>query len=997
MIQSLTLLSLLILPIVALAAEKPDYNFGVRPILSDNCFACHGPDRENLKGGLRLDLRESATKPAKSGETAIIPGKPESSTLIARILSADAEEVMPPPKSHKKLSKTQIDTLRQWIAAGAEYQPHWAFIPPRNSPVPALPPAQASTNPIDAFIRQRVKKAGLVPSPEASRPILLRRAALDLTGLPPSPEDVAAFIQDNRPDAFERAVDRLLASPHYGERMAVDWLDAARFADSNGYQVDRDRELWPWRDWVINAFNNNLPFDQFTIEQLAGDLLPNPSLSQRIATGFHRNHMLNEEGGVLADEFLAEYTADRVETTAAVWLGQTFNCARCHDHKYDPFSQKDFYSLKAFFHNVPENGVGQYGNNIRINAPPYVRLPSPELETKIATLKNSAQHVADEIAALKTRAAAETPAWAERLIATPIAWNRLSAIGENGSTPQIITPDKPTSLRVAFSIPLTQPVATAFLLELSPSAATSPSIENVTVRLLHREKAGAKLSPIPLKGAVTPSSLPASDSAKAVSNAPGSRLPISLKANSITLLAFEPETPLDLPKQGTLELEVSVVKPSAPLALSASVSSSSPELYVSAETVAAAKVKSEQRSPKDRQLLETAFLSRLAEHRRLTAEGDRFKKQISDTELEIPTTLVMEEMKQPRTTHVLLRGAYDRKGDAVTAATPAVLPPLPNDAPKDRLGLARWLVEPNNPLTARVTVNRLWQMLFGTGIVKSSEDFGAQGDLPSHPELLDWLARDFVDSGWNVKRLLRQIVTSATYRQSSIVTNEARAKDPDNRLLSHAPRLRLPAETIRDQALIASGLLVRTVGGPSVKPYHPQGLYEQVTAGNGYNKYVPGKGAELYRRSLYTYWKRSVPNPAMLVFDAPFRETCTLRRPRTNTPLQALNLMNDPTYVEASRLIGQRMLREAGPSVTHRITHAFKLLLVREPRPSELEILGRALDRHLAVFTENPSAAKALLDVGDTKPDPALNTVELAAYTALANTLLNLDETITRQ
>jgi hypothetical protein len=981
---------------MSLAVEKPDYNFDVRPILSYNCFACHGPDRENQKGGLRLDLRDAATQPAKSGETAIVPGNPDASTLISRILSTDAEEVMPPPKSHKKLSKRQIEILRQWIASGADYQPHWAFIPPQQISPPHIPAQLTTPNPIDAFIRHRLLSVGLSPSPEAPRHILLRRAALDLTGLPPSPDDVAAFNADQRPDAFERAVDRLLASPHFGERMAVDWLDAARFADSNGYQVDRDRELWPWRDWVIRAFNENMPFDQFTIEQLAGDLLPNSSLNQRIATGFHRNHMLNEEGGVLADEFLAEYTADRVETTAAVWLGQTFNCARCHDHKYDPFTQKDFYSLKAFFHNVPENGVGQYGSNIRVNAPPFVRLPSPNLEAKLADLRAAAKAVADQIATLKTRAAADSVTWADRLIDKTVSWVTLGQTRDSKAEPHVVAPDKPTSLRVTVPVPLAQPPTTAFLVELS-APEQSGTLDHLAVRLLHREKAGAKPTPLPLKGAATPESLPAAESAKAASTAPGARLPLVLKPNSTLRLAFEPESPLDPAKAGTVELEIIVTKPSAVINVTTSASTADPELLVGPEIVVAAKVPVKQRTPKDRQLLETAFLSRLPENKTLTLEAERLRKQINDTELEIPTSLVMEEMNQPRATHVLLRGAYDRKGEQVTAATPTVLPPLPDDAPKNRLGLARWLVDPKNPLTARVTVNRLWQMLFGTGLVKSSEDFGAQGDLPSHPKLLDWLATDFMQSGWNVKRLLRQIVTSATYRQSSVVTPESLDKDPENRLLSRAPRVRLAAEAIRDQALSASGLLVRTLGGPSVKPYHPAGLYEQVTAGNGYNKYIPGKGADLYRRTLYTYWKRSVPHPAMLVFDAPFRETCTLRRPRTNTPLQALNLMNDPTYVEAARFIGQRMLRDGGPTPALRITHAFNLLLAREPSATEQGLLVQSLERYLATFSADPAAAKALLDVGDTKPDPELNPIELAAYTTLANTLLNLDETITRQ
>jgi hypothetical protein len=980
-----------------IASAKPDYNFEVRPILSDNCFACHGPDRENLKGGLRLDLPEAAFAPAKSGERAIIPGKPDSSTLIQRILSSDPDEVMPPPKSHKKLTASQIETLRQWISAGAEYQPHWAFIPPKSHTPPALPAPYTTPNPIDAFVRHRSLLAGLRPSPEAPRHTLLRRAALDLTGLPPTPEQTAAFLNDPQPDSFERAVDRLLASPHFGERMAVDWLDAARFADSNGYQVDRDRELWPWRDWVINAFNQNMPFDQFTLEQIAGDLLPNPTLQQRIATGFHRNHMLNEEGGVLADEFLAEYTADRVETTAAVWLGQTFNCARCHDHKYDPFTQKDFYSLKAFFHNVPENGVGQYGNNIRVNAPPFVRLPRPEVEARIATLKESAKQVGEQINALKANAARETLSWAQRLTTASVEWIQIHSATSSSDPTLHLDPTHPNSLKRSVKI-APQPTAhTAFRIQLTASGDRTVTVENLLVRLIHHEKSSGKPAPLALKGASAPDAIPAPEAEKAVSTAQKAKLSLTLAPQTPNTLVVEPETPIPQDKLGSLEIEITVVKPSSPLTVTLASTISDPRLLVPREVIDSANVPEPKRTAKDRQLLESTFLNRSIENRTLTAESERLRKQINDTELEIPTTLVMEEMKQPRPTHILLRGAYDRKGDAVTAATPAVLPPLPADAPKNRLGLARWLVDRSNPLTARVIVNRFWQMLFGNGIVRSSEDFGAQGDLPSHPQLLDWLAQDFMNSGWNVKRLLRQIVTSATYRQSSVISVDAAEKDPENRLLARAPRIRLPSESIRDQALAVSGSLVRTIGGPSVKPYHPQGLYEQITAGNGYNKYTAGKGSDLYRRSLYTYWKRSVPNPAMLVFDAPFRETCTLRRPRTNTPLQALNLMNDPTFVEASRMLGQRMILEGGPDPAHRISHGFKQLLIREPRPPEIERLAQSLEKYLAHFANDPAAAKALLDVGDTRPAPDIDPVQLAAYTALANILLTLDETITRQ
>ncbi len=770
-----------------LQADSPvNFSREIRPILAENCFACHGPDEKTRKAGLRLDVEVSA-KSANAGTAAVVPGKPELSALIHRIESNDPDEVMPPPALHKTVSSLQFELIRKWISEGATWGAHWSFEPlvfsdsqPREQP-----------QSIDSFVQVQLKRMGLEPSPEASKETLIRRVTLDLTGLPPTLSEVEAFLMDSSGQAYEKLVDRLLQSPHYGERMAVDWLDAARYADTNGYQVDRDRELWPWRDWVIQAFNENMPFDQFTIEQLAGDLLPEPTLQQRIATGFHRNHMLNEEGGIIGEEFLAEYTADRVETTAAIWLGQTFNCARCHDHKFDPFTQRDFYSLKAFFHNVPELGVGIYGNPIRRNAPPFVRLPSPENDSKLAEYR-----------------------------------------------------------------------------------ATSADLE--------------------------------------------------------------------------------------------------------------------------KQIAESR-LSKDQAHLQLSEQLAKLKKQIEETEDQIPTSLVMEEMSKPRETFTLLRGAYDKPVDEVTAATPAVLPPLELESPRNRLGLARWLMSPNNPLTARVTVNRFWQQVFGKGLVVTSEDFGSQGALPTHPELLDWLAIQFIQSGWNVKQLMKRMVTSATYRQQSQRTETIQLRDPENILLARSPRFRLMGEFVRDQALAVSGLLVTKIGGPSVKPYHPPGLYEQLTAGNGYNVYVEGTGEELHRRSLYTYWKRSVPHPAMLLFDAPFRESCTLRRPRTNTPLQALNLLNDPTYIEAARGLATRMMRDVEGAMDDRLIYGFRRLLARKPLPEELRVLRSAFEQAQLDYRQNPASANSLLNVGLANLDAQLDASELAALTIVASIMLNLDEAVHRE
>lgn len=760
---------------LASADDLVRFNRDVRPILSDNCFACHGFDSKNRKADLRLDTHEGATA-NNDGVTAIVPGNINKSALWKVINSTDADVVMPPPETHKKLSSEQKKTLRKWIEQGAPYEKHWSFVPPTVQELPKVKQGDWPRHPLDHFILAKLESKKLKPSPEAQKETLIRRVTLDLTGLPPSLQEVDAFLADTSPVAYEKVVDRLLASPHYGERMAVDWLDAARYADTNGFQVDRDREIWAWRDWVIGAFNRNLPFDQFTIEQLAGDLLPNPTIEQRIATGFNRNNMLNEEGGIDPEEFRAEYAADRAETTAGVWLGLTFNCCRCHDHKYDPLTARDFYSMKAFFNSVPEIGNGNHTANIRVNSPPQIKLPAPETEEKIRVLteqltKAQTEQAKDQVAALQ--------------------------------------------------------------------------------------------------------------------------------------------------------------------------------------------------------------------------------KQIKELELSIPTTLVMEDMKAPRPTHILMRGAFNSPGERVEPGTPEVLGAMASDLPRNRLGLAKWLVDPKNPLTARVIVNRFWQQVFGYGLVKTSEDFGTQGDLPSHPEMLDWLAQDFVSNGWNVKRLMKMLVTSSAYRQHSRFTPQLLEMDPDNRLLARGSRNRLMGEFIRDQALAISGLLVNKVGGPSVKPYHPPGLYEQVTAQSGVNTYIKDKGENLYRRSLYTYWKRSVPHPAMLSFGAPFREVCSLQRPRSNTPLQALNLMNDETYVEASRFLAARMMRSSADT-TARLAFGFRTVLTRTPKPKEMAILDRAYRRAFEDFTKDPASAKAFLSVGDTPTDPQLNPVELAAFATVASTLLCMDETVTK-
>ena len=943
-------LFLLSLTTLAGAAEL-SFNRVIRPILSDNCFYCHGPDKNNRKGDLRLDVREELIKLGPQ-------------TLIERINTTDADDLMPPAESHKKLSAKQKETMKQWIAEGAKYEPHWAFVPPVK---PKL------GNSIDDFIRAELKKHGLQPAPKALRETLMRRLALDLTGLPPDDLNDRIDLND--------IIDHLLESPHYGEHMAVSWLDAARFADTNGYQVDRDRELWPWRDWVIKAFNANMPFDQFTIEQIAGDLLPGATLDQKIATGFHRNHMLNEEGGIIAEEFLAEYTADRVETTAAVWLGQTFNCCRCHDHKYDPFTQQDFYAMKAFFHNVPEKGVGLYGNPIRTNAPPFVKLPAPELEAKIAALNAKLQPVEEK---LKGLAAGDIEPWAKKLATAKIDWQPLEPQKATGgdNPPQIadkavlVGPQETRANNIVIRAKLPAGKITALRLECSttaPAASFQWSELKVGKAKLHAIEA---------------------THVNVLDNDRKTKSVLSVAPNKPAQALFELEKPIEGPE---LEITIGVENAGGPSQWRLFATTSSVDLVAPTSVLAITQKEPTKRTAAERKQLADFRLAQMPEHRRLTQEAADLKKQLVATEAEIPTTLVMEEQKEMRPTFILMRGAYDKPGEKVAAATPGVLPALAADLPSNRLGLAKWLVSRENPLTARVIVNRFWQHFFGTGLVRTSEDFGSQGDPPSHPELLDWLAVTFQESGWDVKKLVKMIVTSETYQQSSRHSSDQ--SDLSNQWLSRGPRHRLSAEVIRDQALAASGLLIPKIGGPSVKPYHPPGLYEQVVAQRDNPKatYQQGSGDDLHRRSLYTYWKRSVPHPGMLLFDAPFRETCALRRSRSNTPLQALNLMNDPTYVEAARFLAQRMIKEGGTSIESRLTHGFRLLLGRKPSQQELQVLAAAVERSIQDFTKDTEAAKQLLTFGEAKTDDKLSAAELAAYTTVASTLINLDETITKE
>ncbi len=1028
----------------AVADDPPDraaidYNRDIRPILSNNCLKCHGPDDKARKAGLRLDLREQALQPTELGGTAIVPGKPADSALVQRIFSTDSDVVMPPPASNKKLTPAEREILKRWIEQGAAYQQHWSFISPSRSARPRVRDAAWPRNDVDHFILARLEADGLRPSPEADRTTLIRRLSFDLTGLPPTLAEIDAFLADASPGAVERLVDRLLASPRFGERMAIDWLDAARFADTHGYHIDSGRDMTRWREWVINSFNRNLPFDQFTIEQLAGDLLPGATIEQRIASGFNRNHMINFEGGAIPEEYLTAYIVDRVNTTGTVWLGLTIGCAQCHEHKYDPITQKEFYQFFAFFHNVPENGLdGRAGN-----ATPVLKLPTPvqqqELDELAAAIQTLDQRIAGPIAEVdaaqaeweKFAAAAAKVEW------TPVELREFRSQG--GATLAWLDDN---SIRATCENPATDTytiVAASDLAEITairiealpddglnakgPGRSSNGNIVLTDVRV---SAAAASTAGEPTQLKLKAASADFSQKDFPVSNAidtdPRSGWAIHPEVGKPHSAVFEFDQPLvrdalpdasengrDKPKSEftvTLDFQSQFGQHQLGRFRLSFTSAKAPhESQRPPDNIAGIlAVVADQRSDAQKAELQKFFRANLSPAvKQMNDESAKLRKEQADLDKQVASTMVMQELEKPRDTFMLVRGQYDKKGDKVEAGVPASLPPLPDGAPPTRLGLARWLVQLSHPLTARVIVNRFWQMYFGTGLVKTAEDFGSQGEWPSHPELLDWLASEFIESGWDVKHMQRLIVTSAAYRQSSAVTPALLAKDPENRLLARGPRLRLQVEFIRDQALAISGLLNPAIGGASVSPYQPAGIWEELAyRADGKNftaqEYSQSHGRDLYRRTMYTFIKRTAPPPSLVTFDAPDRETCTVRRARTNTPLQALILMNDPTYVEASRKLAERIMTEppAAASREDRIIFAFRLATARPPTLDELKLLRKVFDTQLATYRANTAAAVKLLSVGESPRDERLDPAELAAWTVVAQVILNLDETVTK-
>jgi hypothetical protein len=868
-------------PVPKQSAEQPDllakldYDRDVLPVLSSKCFTCHGPDAKARKAGLRLDLRDVATKPAKTGDVPIVPGKSADSEVVRRIFAEDENERMPPKKGGKELTESEKQLLKSWIDQGAEYKQHWAFVKVQRPAAPAVRDRAWVKNEIDAFILHRLETAGLKPSPQADRVTLIRRLSLDLRGLPPSLSEVDEFLGDKADDAYEKLVDRFLASPRYGEKMAMLWLDLARFGDTSGYHMDSTRQMSLWRDWVINAFNKNMPFDQFTVEQLAGDLLPNATIEQKIASGFNRNTRFNEEGGVDPEEYVIRYNIDRTNTLGQVWLGLTLGCAECHTHKYDPISHKEYYQLFAYFTGIAEpmaSGPGVHGRPLL----PILRVPTPEQAKELAEHRTMLPLV-------------------EKAIARELA------------------------------------------------------------RFVYKD---------PLEGKPIPAKLPG-----------------DLLARSQRAWEVKAKRSLKLPNEIRETLDV----------------------------------ESAQRGVDQKKMLRDYYLRKVNEEVReiigpLEQDLDDFTKKIKAIDEAVPTTLVSEEMAKPRPAYVLIRGDFLQKGEKVERGVPAVFPRLPPDAPNNRLGLARWLVRPDHPLTARVAVNRLWAQMFGHGIVQSIGDLGTQGDFPSHPELLDWLASEFLlpsprergrggegeaaPVGWDVKRMLRTIALSATYQQSSAFTPSSVKLDRHNRLLARMPRYRLSAEELRDSALAIAGLLNPKIGGPSFMPYQPPDFYKNK---NEEWPWTASQGDEQYRRGMYAFWRRTALHPMFAILDAPNREDCTAIRPRTNTPLQALVTLNDPSFVEAARVLAQRVLTQGPKDLDGRLTFAFRAATCRLPSDAELKVLHHRYQLQHARFQGDADAVSKLISAGQYPRDASLNETELAAWTAVANMLLNLDEVLTRE
>jgi len=1135
---TLTLSACLLLPALLTsatrAADPVDFNRDIRPILSGRCFKCHGPDAESREAGLRLDVRKGAVKELDSGMPAITPGKADESELIRRVASDDEFVRMPPPGHGEPLAESEVALLRRWIDAGANYEKHWSYKKPQRPALPAVSSRHWPRTAIDTFVLARLEQEGLNPSPEAPRTTLIRRASLHLTGLPPTPEAVDRFLSDKQPGAYERMIDRLLASPRFGERWARVWLDLARYADSQGYAQDSPRTIWRYRDWVIAAINENQPFDRFTIEQIAGDLLPEPTPRQLLATAFHRNTMTNSEGGTDNEEFRTAAVVDRVTTTMQVWMGSTFECAQCHSHKYDPFSQKEYYGLFAFFNNTADAD--------RNDESPTMGFPTREQQRRKAALQTEINSLQSQLKKSAEQMAAERRRWEERLLA-PIDWRTAKLLGTESTADAELTQQadgtivagKPSAAKkptgeVTYEIKVTAPsgkvaavrldvprqearfVLSGVDISLPPDERTRHVGRYVRVEIPQQGSilslaevqvfaGGKNLAPLgearqsstaydgPAGLAIDGNTDGHYSRAKSTTHTNGKDQPwwevdltqdraidriviwnrtdtpaISrrlrdfrvtvLDANRKVVWTRDVKQP-PLPSRafslsGARQLSIAGVygsssspghpaanllkaksagwsadvkrqpqhavlllatpveadrltirlrhheKDAAPLKrFRISVAGPSESLkryHLPAEVLAALEVAAEKRTPQQSQVLTKYYTSVAPELKTARQRIARLQKELES--IKPPTAPIMQELTdgRRRKTHIMIRGNFLMKGEEVSEHLPAALHPMPAGAPNSRLGLARWLVSPDNPLTPRVVMNRYWEQLFGRGLVETSEDFGLQGELPSHPRLLDWLAVEFVESGWDVKQMLRLIVTSSVYRQSSRVEPQLLERDPHNRLLARGPRFRLSAEMIRDHALFVGGILSTKMNGPSVRPPRPNlGLR---AAFGGSTDWKASPGEDSYRRGLYTSWRRTTPYPSMTAFDAPSREVCTLRRVRTNTPLQAFVTLNDPVYVGAAQALARRIVREGGKTAEDRAEYGMKLCLARRPSEKELRVLTELLEQSRKKLAADPAKAKSLA-TEPLGPLPAgMDTTELAAWTVVANVLLNLDETL---
>jgi hypothetical protein len=1019
-------------------AESIDFNRDIRPILSDKCFKCHGPDEANREADLRLDILEGVLADLGDGYFPAVPGKPEDSEIVWRIEADDEEDLMPPVDSDMALSDLEKQRLRQWIAEGVEWKQHWSFEPVERPEAPSVSKPNWVRNGIDSFVLSRLDEAGLSPSKEADRTTLIRRLTLDLTGLPPTPTEVEAFLADDSPDAYERLVDRLLESPRYGEAMALPWLEASRYADTDGYQNDGPRSMWRWRDWVIDAYNENLPFDRFTIEQLAGDLLDNATFDQVLATGFNRNHRYNSESGLVLEEFLLENAVDRVDTTSTVWMGLTMGCARCHDHKYDPISTKEYYQLISIFDNVPESGRAvKFGNS-----EPWITSPTREQSDKLAALdgklegaktkRESARNEIDSAitnweaqgklkldeSAVLSRGLVERfslfgndvsaeiegkePVFEKGIRGQAVSFDGDSVLGlesasgflcndrfslafwlkpEDLSEGVILSKQGENTLRAGLSVELKDGRLQFYVItRWIAGVAAVETVEPISadkwqhVTLTNDGSQSATGMQILIDGKPVETRITYNTNSNVVARAKGATLRIG---KGVVGVGFKGEVDEVRVYDRTLwQDEVAVL---AEIETLASIS----------------KKDSANRSESETAKWRSYYLEHIAPESLKDLDQSVFavKMETQKYHDDLPTTMVMQEMDPPRLTHVRERGVYHQYGDVVEDRLPEVFPDFPDGAPSNRLGFAQWLVSGDHPLTGRVAVNRYWLKYFGRGLVKTAEDFGVQGDWPSHPRLLDWLADEFVSTEWNVKAMQKLIVTSATYRQESRVTPELLETDPQNVLLARGPRQRLSAHALRDQALATSGLLVEELGGPSVSPYQPDKLWELMSN----MKYKQSSGEDLYRRSLYTIWKRTIPPPSMALMDAADRESCIVSSTRTNTPLQALTLLNEKTFVEAARNLGQRLLQEGGDTMGEQVDFGFRTAMARGPSKRESVLLENAYREYRDAYEEDLAGAEQLIGVGESEAIASLDPRDLAAATALSNVLLNLDETMTKE